>query len=347
MATSKKLSAVVDERRQRAHNTSSRKQEFPEHDAPPLDAHACAGLLEAAVRITDQHTVDDATALLEPIAAGQGWKSAWGRNYLMTEPPFQAQLRLALEPLILFKPTRPARRHSIARRRNYGPEHIPARIPQSWFDRHFRHLDITGMQPRVFCRAISVRLYQEATGQPASSAPDFFRQHRRHFATGAMFGLNRWLENIKNSDLFGEALAGLIAELEAAEHLVNYQRRRDRMHNWQLTDPEWEAISCSLPPPRLGYEKYTEWEQSAASTYLWCHITQGERQFAPWVAQGGNVEEIHQVLRNLRYAKAHRRHRPLLDILTTLANRMEGAVDANEFDTGRLDVRPFLVAGGS
>ncbi|MGW3655350.1 hypothetical protein ACWD6R_06370 [Streptomyces sp. NPDC005151] len=274
-----------------------------------------------------------------------GWKTIWGRRYLLDQPPVRHRLRLALDPLILIKPTSLTRRQTIARRRKYGPEHIPATIPQDWYDRHFRHLDITGISPRVFRRAISVRLYQEATGQPATSATEFFGHHRPNFTTGAAHALGRWLRNTKSPEPSDKALAGLTAELEADEHLIDYQRRRARLRNWQLKDPDWEAIGRCLPPPGRGGGTYIARERPAASTFVWCRVTQGEREFSPWIAQGGQLHLIHQTLRNFRYVKPHRRHRPLLDILTTLANRLANAVDADKFKASSLSIQDLLPLG--
>lgn len=345
------IDTTVAERHRRMDAAHARKQEFKAHDAPPLESRACAGFLEAAVRITDQHSPAEAIDLLRPVLLSMGdlgWKTVWGRRYLLDQPPIQQRLRLTLDPLILIKPTSLTRRQTIAHRRKYGPEHIPAALPQEWFDRHFRHLDLTGISPRVFRRAICVRLYQEATGQPASSAPKFFGHHRPHHAPGAATALGRWQRNTDIPELFDAALAGLTAELEAAKHLVNYQRRRARMRKWQLSDADWQAISRCLPePPVRGRGILTASEQPAASTFVWCLVTQGERHFAPWVVQGGQMDQIHEVLKNFRYAKPHRRHRPLLDILTALAVRLADAVDADKFKASSLNVHELLPLGGT
>lgn len=190
------IDTAVAERHRRMNAAHARKQEFKEHDTPPLDSRACAGILEAAVHITDQTNPAEADTLLRPVLFSMGdlgWNTIWGRRYLLDQPPIQHRLRLALDPLILIKPTSPTRRQTIAHRRQYGPEHIPATIPQVWYDQHFRHLDITGISPRVFRRAISVRLYQETSGQPATSATEFFGHHRPNYTTGAAHALGRWL----------------------------------------------------------------------------------------------------------------------------------------------------------
>ncbi|MGW2724248.1 hypothetical protein [Streptomyces sp. NPDC001492] len=47
----------------------------------------------------------------------------------------------------------------------------------------------------------------------------------------------------------------------------------------------------------------------------------------------------------LRYAKPHRRRRPLLDILTALAIRLADAVNADKFQAGSLNIRDLLPLG--
>lgn len=117
------------------------------------------------------------------------------------------------------------------------------------------------------------------------------------------------------------------------------------MRNWQLKNPDWEAIARCLPPPRHGGETHIAWEQPAASTFIWCRVTQGEREFSPWIIQGGQLHLIHQTLRNFRYAKPHRRHRPLLDILTALANHLTNTVDTDEFKVSSLNIQDLLPLG--
>ncbi|MGW2892054.1 TniQ family protein [Streptomyces griseoruber] len=102
------------------------------------ESRACAGFLEAAVRITDQHSPAEAIDLLRPVLLSMGdlgWKTVWGRRYLLDQPPIQQRLRLALDPLILIKPTSLTRRQTIAHRRKYGPVVRPA-FPASGPHRH-------------------------------------------------------------------------------------------------------------------------------------------------------------------------------------------------------------------
>ncbi|MER5447597.1 MULTISPECIES: hypothetical protein [Streptomyces] len=57
------------------------------------------------------------------------------------------------------------------------------------------------------------------------------------------------------------------------------------------------------------------------------------------------MDQIHEVLKNFRYAKPHRRHRPLLDILTALAVRLADAVDADKFKASSLNIHDLLPLG--
>jgi hypothetical protein len=271
-------------------------------DTPPNNTAAAAALLTAAARVLD----DDGrqTALVQQLrvsrtgrASREPWVGVFARHAASCSP----SLRHAIEPF-----TRTFQRtggsHSArapVRTIGYRAEHIPAFIPENWYERHFTPL--AGLNPMFIRRTVSLRLVQtvaggslgEAAGYLGIADADGTWQGKGRIYSGA--GQVHTAAKAQPDPLTFEAgLQALAAELDAsATHLVNYQHRREALQAWTINEDDWRELLARLPPipgptrPDLGDRK-----RQLASIYVWTRVTSGEHHFAPRPIEAAQPPEV-------------------------------------------------------
>ena len=118
--------------------------------------------------------------------------------------------------------------------------------------------------------------------------------------------LARWLAALE-PDQFTRALREITLRLDQASGLVNYQRRRQTLQDWALTDSEWNDIISRLPPvPGPNQPILDDRKRQEASAFVWARVTQGEPRFAPRPIEASQHDPVRRVWTNRRANTWHR-----------------------------------------
>ena len=132
---------------------------------PPGDVLSAAGLLTAAVTILDSPDLAGTVARhVQTRKAGSPSKSSWARVLDRHHSECSAALRDAAEPAtrVYRRTAGPNSRKAPSRAVRYRPEHIPALLPQDWYDEHLARLGYR--VAKSMRRAGAVILVQWAAG---------------------------------------------------------------------------------------------------------------------------------------------------------------------------------------
>ena len=260
---------------------------------PPGDVLAAAGLLTAAVTILDSPDLAGTVARhAQARRTGSPSSSSWARILGRHHSECSAALRDAAEPSTrAFRRTAGPNSHRAPSRvGGYRPEHIPALLPQDWYDEHLARLGYR--VPKSMRRAGAVILVQWAAGRSMGDAASYLGTRAPGSAHQYAPDLGQWLRD-HGPDDFTAALRNLAAQLDSAPGLVNYQRRRQAMREWCLDPGTWQQLTTRLAPvpgpvqPILGDRKRQE-----ASAFTWAYVTQGEPRFAPHPIQDSQPEPV-------------------------------------------------------
>lgn len=261
------------------------------YEAPPLDAHACAALLHTADTILRSDPAvlpDQLHPLIEATrsrAGRPGRASMWGTRFLRAESHCSDTLRHAVTPLLRAyrrAGNRPHATRAPERQARFGLQHIPAFLPEDWYDRHFRHMGTADVNLKLLRRTAAVRLVQIVAGGSLGDAAAFLDINPAGTQYKTANDVYRWTRGRADRRAFDAALHALADDLDTSPHLVNYQRRRDTLRGWCLDTDTWQEITSRLPPtpgpfpPDLGDRK-----RQCASEVVWTRVTQGEHLFAP------------------------------------------------------------------
>lgn len=270
-------------------------------DKPPRDILATAGLLTAAITILDSPDLPGTVARhVQARKPGSPSKSSWARILDRHHCACSPALREAAEPATrayrrLAGPNSP---RAPARAGGYRPEHIPALLPQDWYDEHLARLGYR--VAKSMRRAGAVTLVQWASGGSMGDAASYLgiraagSQHQ--FAPD----LTQWLRE-HGSDDFTAALRNLAAQLDTTPGLINYQRRRQAMQEWCLDPSTWQEITTRLPPvPGPVQPILDDRKRQEASAFTWAHVTQGEPRFAPHPIEASRPEPVRRDWAKLR-----------------------------------------------
>jgi TniQ len=256
-------------------------------DTPPADAAAGAGLIAIAdqiLKLADPDEVREHLRPLLPASTRQARRSSWGNLVFRSSTDWSDGLREACQPLLQSFTRvdgRPhARREASLRPARLGPEHIPAFLPNDWYERRFRHLQ--GVNPKIARRTVAVRLVQMLAGGSMGQAAQFLGINPTGKQYTSSEHVHRWARNQPDPRGFEAALRALAAELDASPHRVDYRQRRTALQDWCLDPTAWQELTTRLPPtpgpvqPELGDRK-----RQIASIYVWVRLTRGEHLFAP------------------------------------------------------------------
>jgi rubredoxin len=335
------------EGRQRAAAPSASRIRFGD---PPANAAASAGLAHIADRLLagSAGEVREQLRQLLPDSARKTGRTAWARRITRSSPPCSAGLQDACSPLLrgfTRAGGRPeGRRNPVLRPQHWGPEHIPAFLPEDWHARHFTPID--GVIPMFIRRTAVLRLVQMAAGGSLGEAAGFLgiastdttyeSKGRIYSGAGVVHtGASRQPDPLG----FETALSGLARELDdPATPLVNYQHRRQSLQTWRIDEDTWDRLTGQLPPvpgpqqPELGDRK-----RQIASVYVWVQVTSGEHYFAPRPIEAAQPPEIQEAWKERRNTIWHLIHRSrpsphytsLRAELNTIATSLARSIDTN------------------
>lgn len=288
-------------------------------DILPAEAAASGGLAHIADSILAGSPEEAREQLgpLLPAATRQAGRSPWARWIARSAPPCSVGLRAASESLLRGF-TKAAgqpqgRRNAVRNPQHWGPEHVPAFLPEEGHARHFT--PITGVSPMFIRRTAALRLVQMVAGGSLGEAAGFLGiattrttwQGRIYSGAGYVHTAARQQPDPRG---FEDALTALARELDdPATPLVNYQHRRQELQDWCISQDTWAALAERLPrvpgpPPEVGDRK-----RQIASIYVWTQVTSGEHHFAPRpieAAQPPEVQEAWALRRNTIWHLMHR-----------------------------------------
>jgi TniQ len=143
----------------------------------PADAAASAGLVHLADRVLAGSTEEVREQLRQLLPAGTAktGRKAWANRITRSSPPCSSRLRDASGPLLRgFTKAGghpQGRRNAVLRPQRWGPEHIPAFLPEDWYTRHFPPVD--GVNPMFTRRTATLRLVQMIEGGSLGEAAAF------------------------------------------------------------------------------------------------------------------------------------------------------------------------------
>jgi len=262
-------------------------------DKPPRSILATAGLLTAAIAILDSPDMAGTMARhAQARKAGSPSKSSWARVLGRHHPACSPALRDAAEPATrAYRRTAgPSSTRAPSRAGGYRPEHIPAFLPEDWYDEHLARLGYR--MAKSMRRAGAVTLVQWAAGGSAGDAASYLGIRLPGATHQFAPDLAHWLRE-HGTDDFTAALRSLAAQLDSAPGLTNYQHRRQAMREWCLEPGTWQQLTTRLAPvpgpvkPILDDRKRQE-----ASAFTWAYVTQGEPRFAPHPIQASQPEPV-------------------------------------------------------
>src|SRR6266704_3293249 len=259
---------------------------------PPADAAASGGLAHIADRIL-AGSRDDVRAqllLLLPFGTRNAGQSRWGLSMARMAIPCSEGLQAAYAPVLrtFTKTGGPrGRRDAVLRPGRWGPENIPAFLPQDWHARPF--MPIAGVSDRFIRRTAALRLVQMVSGGSLSDAAQLLGIASAGTAMPG-YGIYPGAGHVHSGARkqhgplsFENALEALTIELgNPATPLIDYHARRQALQTWCIDEDTWTSLTARLPPapgpqqPDLGDRK-----RQLASIYIWVQLTSGEHLFAP------------------------------------------------------------------
>jgi hypothetical protein len=334
LSPSEETAAATDQhvaslRQQEADRRADSPASRPSTAPPPLDAAVSAGLAHIADRIL-AGTPDEARWQLRPLlpaSTREAGRTNWARWVTQSATPCSEGLRTAYEPL-LWRHARSAgqlrgRPNALLRIHRWGPENVPALIPENWYARHFTPLP--GVSPKLARRTAALRLVQIIAGGSLAEAAEFlgissgYGPWRRgggrvYSAAGLAHSAARQQPDPLS---FETGLASLTRELSnPGTPLVNYQRRRQALETWSISEDTWPSLAARrslMARPENGNR-----QRQIASVYVWVRVTSGEPCFAPRPIQAAQPPEVREdwrrswdgIWRNLLHSSQPHSHCP-------------------------------------
>jgi hypothetical protein len=177
LSPSEETASAVDEH-VTAINREAGKQPRVRPGTPPMDAAASGCLAHIADQILAGNPDEVREQLKLFLPAGR-WKESpayWGLRAVRSATPCSEGLYTAYAPLLWgFSKagSRPAtgRRNAAIHPQRWGPENIPAFLPEDWYSRHF--MPLTDVSPRFIRRTAALKLVQMAAGGSLGEAAGF------------------------------------------------------------------------------------------------------------------------------------------------------------------------------
>lgn len=316
---------------------------------PPMDAAASGCLAHIADHILagNPDEVREQLRLLIPAGSRKDRSTYWGLRAARSATPCSEGLYAAYAPLFWgfsksgSRPT--GRRNAVFHPQRWGPENVPAFLPDDWRDRHF--MSLPGISSRFIRRTAAVRLVQMTAGGSLGEAAEFLGITSTGTAWLGKSGIYTMAGRVhvtarQQADplCFDAALQSLARELDdPATPLVNYQKRRESLENWYIDEDTWAALTERLQhvpdPQRPDFENC---QRQVASIYAWVQVTSGEHILAPRPIEAPQSPEARENWKRRRrsaiWARMHRsppspRYASLRAELDTLATSLAQAID--------------------
>ncbi len=316
------LDAHVVERRDLIADMTQHKERVARHtiyDRPPTGSAAAAGLLAIAEQILAGHRHDVLCELTDG-PDGQRWAEHFIRAELHCSPGLVAAAaphvaryrkrppngRLPAKPKAK-RATRPRQPKPLpppsagvrptpqpvsplplrAALHRFRAEHVPAFLPDDWYDGLFAHLH--GIDPRLLRRGAALVMVQLTTPCRVADAAAFLAipdEPARH----AYNEVASWVRHTEHGAAFLDALHTLADQLDTAardpDGLVDYHRRRTALASWRIPTDDWQQITDQLRRRDrhlrpFDRSDYGERKRNSASALIWIKLTGGEHRFAP------------------------------------------------------------------
>jgi hypothetical protein len=142
-----------------------------------MDAAASGGLAHIADRVLagSPDEVREQLRLLLPASTRKASRTSWALRVIRSAAPCSEGLQAAYAPLLRAftkaggQPQ--GRRNAVLHSQRWGPENIPAFLPEDWYERHFKPL--TGVSPMFIRRTAVLRLVQMVAGGSLGEAAGF------------------------------------------------------------------------------------------------------------------------------------------------------------------------------
>lgn len=274
---------------------------------PPMDAAASGCLAHIADQIL-AGSPDEVREQLKLLLPAGRWKESptyWGLRAARSATPCSEGLYTAYAPLLwgfTKSGSRPSgRRNAAIHPQRWGPENIPAFLPENWRNRHL--MPLADVSPRFIRRTAALRLVQMAAGGSLGEAAGFLGiastdatwsgKSRIYTVTGRVHTAAR-----QQADPLGfeTALQALARELDdPATPLVNYQKRREALETWCISEETWAGLTARLPHvPDSRRPDFGDCQRQVASIYVWVQLTSGEHSFAPRPIEAVQPPEIRE-----------------------------------------------------
>lgn len=349
------------ENARQARQQGRRVREPALHQAPPLRATACAGLITAASQLLATSDLRAAAQQLRPLISRASQMVPWHPYFRQAQPTCSPRLATVIASQLteLRPPSRRGANHAEAadaragawwqdRRRQQPPtcrachfdhRHLPQYLPACWLERHFRQL--TGLSEQTLRRAAPIRLIQMTQPISVRAAAALLGIPPGISQTAAVT-LGRWTRADPANHLsFHSALDALAEELDTTASLTDYARRREALATWTIPPADWTTLTAGFKPrsPVCG-----DRERLIASVLIWMQITDGEHHLAPLIRQDRATAGPHQLTRDVQRARNQRHADPaghyaaLTAHLTPYARQLAASIDAQPDPGGPANV---------
>ncbi|PAZ16491.1 hypothetical protein CLM62_07965 [Streptomyces sp. SA15] len=340
--TTRSLAAAIDRHLAILEETDGR---LYHSSKAPVDARACAGMLQVTDRILAAEDLREALVPLAPeenrtlTGVTPSRHVVWDQAFRKHRSACSERFQLAADTVV----------HSFRRDRRgggyrlpatgirYRPEHIPAALPQPLADRHLQAFP--DVAPKMLRRSASVFLVRRARGGNINEAAQFLGISTPGKAIGYGNKLNQYLRAHGKLHDFELALDAITDELHEGP-LIDYQQRREALSSWTLEPDIWQRMATHLPIlPGHRTSISDDRKRLAVSVYIWTRVTEGELEFAPCPHIAHDPElrstwsrQRHNICHWLKTADDHPYYRALKPLLDAHAQQLAGAIDCTAPD---------------
>ncbi|MEI7029610.1 TniQ family protein [Streptomyces pratensis] len=252
----------------------------------PVDAFACAGLLQVTDRLL---AADDLREALSALAPEENRTRSgipptrhliWDKNFKKHRSACSERFQHAADTIVpTFRRTGKGGLRLPSTGAGLRPEHIPAFLPQALAEHHLNFL--SAIAPKMRRRSASVFLVRRARGGSLDEAAQFLGINPQGKRNGYTQLLNCHLRASGTARDFEQALDAITAELLAGP-VIDYQRRREALATWTLEPESWQHLLARLPVLTSHRKPISDDRRRlAVSSYIWTRVTEGEPDFAP------------------------------------------------------------------
>ena len=316
LAPSEEAAIAIDQ-----HVSSLRRRSGDQHDAapasasrvrfdlPPADAAVSGCLAHIADRILNGSAEEAREQLrtILPPSTRRASRTAWGVRVTRSSPPCSEGLQAAYAPLLRAfaradgQPQ--GRRSAVLHGQRWGPENIPAFLPEDWYARRFT--PIAGINPLFVRRTAVLRLVQMVAGGSLGEAAAFLEiasadttwAGKGRIYSGAGY-VHTGARQQPDPRGFEASLSAIARELDSpATPLVNYQRRRQALQAWCIDEETWTRLARRLPRVPGPEPELRDRKRQIASVYVWVQVTSGEHYFAPRPIEAAQPPEVQEAWR--------------------------------------------------